>query len=197
MSTTPLGNAYDKTATKHPAERKLVDRFDAQLRTLLPTDATSVLDVGCGEGNHMADIRNASPDAFVTGIDIANGAWLAKFHEPPRRVSTADASALPFASKSFDLVVALEVLEHVPDPRLVLREIARVCDGWVLLSVPWEPVWRVGNMLRGRYLKDLGNTPGHIQHFGRRKFIGTVNEYFVVDEVLRPLPWTLLRARTG
>jgi len=52
-------------------------------------------------------------------------------------------------------------------------------------------------MLRGRYLKDLGNTPGHIQHFGRRKFIGTVNEYFVVDEVLRPLPWTLLRARTG
>ena len=120
MSATPLGNAYDKTATKHPAERKLVDRFDAQLRTLLPTDATAALDVGCGEGNHMDDIRGASRDAFVTGIDIADAEWLAKFHEPPRRVSTADASALPFAGESFDLVVALEVLEHVPDPRLVL-----------------------------------------------------------------------------
>jgi hypothetical protein len=30
--------------------------------------------------------------------------------------------------------------------------------------VPREPIWRIGNMARGRYLGDLGNTPGHIQH---------------------------------
>jgi 2-polyprenyl-3-methyl-5-hydroxy-6-metoxy-1,4-benzoquinol methylase len=192
---TPIGNVFDKNATKHPLERRMVDGFHTALLGVIPTGVQRALDVGCGEGNHTADVLSTNPSATVAGIDIAEANWLAKFHAPPRRVSVADASALPFASHSFDLVIALEVLEHVPDPRRALREIARVCDGWVILSVPWEPVWRLGNLARGRYVREFGNTPGHIQHFSRRGFLRTVKDYFDVDEIRRPVPWTLVRAR--
>jgi ubiquinone/menaquinone biosynthesis C-methylase UbiE len=107
----------------------------------------------------------------------------------------ASALTLPFADNTFDLVMAIEVLEHLPDPEQALREIARVGAGAVVLSVPWEPVWRLGNLARGRYVTTLGNTPGHIQHFTRRGFARMVGKYISVEEVLRPVPWTMIRGR--
>ena len=64
----------------------------------------------------------------------------------------------------------------------------------MLLSTPREPLWRVLNMMRGKYWGDLGNTPGHIQHFGRRELLSLVAEYLDVREVRSPLPWTMLLA---
>ena len=49
---------------------------------------------------------------------------------------------------------------------------------------PFEPVWRLGNMARGRYLKDLGNTPGHVNHWSRwsfRRFVATRFELLPYD----------------
>jgi 2-polyprenyl-3-methyl-5-hydroxy-6-metoxy-1,4-benzoquinol methylase len=193
-SATPVGNHYDKKATRHPIERRMVDGFDAALTSVLPIDAKRVLDVGCGEGNHMGEILRNWPDATVAGIDIADAEWLRQWHPPESRVAVADAAALPFGEGTFDLVLALEVLEHVPDPDAVLRQIALVCEGAVILSVPWEPLWRAGNMVRGRYVGEWGNTPGHIQHFTRRGFVRAVNRHFEVETVKTPFPWTLVRA---
>jgi SAM-dependent methyltransferase len=105
----------------------------------------------------------------------------------------ASALALPFADNTFDLVLAIEVLEHLPDPRQALLEIARVASDAVVISVPWEPVWRIGNVARGRYLAALGNTPGHIQHFSRRGLVALARACLDVDLVLRPVPWTMIR----
>jgi SAM-dependent methyltransferase len=190
----PLGNVYDKKATRHSAERRLVDGFERAFAELLPTTARRVLDVGCGEGHERDRIAVALPDATIVGVDIAPAEWLAHWHAPPRCVAVGDAARLPFADDGFDLVVALEVLEHVRDPRCALAEIARVTAGSTILSVPWEPVWRAGNMVRGRYLAQLGNTPGHLQHFTRRGFRRVVGEHFDVEAVRRPVPWTLVRA---
>jgi SAM-dependent methyltransferase len=107
----------------------------------------------------------------------------------------ASALELPFANSTFDLVLAIEVLEHLPDPGQAMREIARVASDAVVVSVPWEPVWRVGNLARGRYLTDLGNTPGHIQHFTRRGLVSLARASLDVDLVLRPVPWTMIRGR--
>src|SRR5688572_3432463 len=69
-----------------------------------------------------------------------------------------------------DLVVCCEVLEHVEEPRLALERLAGISGQYCLLSVPREPLWRALNCLRGSYLRQLGNTPGHIQHWSRAEF---------------------------
>ena len=81
----------------------------------------------------------------------------------PHRVC-ASVLALPFAARSFDVVTCLEVLEHLDDPAAAARELARVARRAVVVSVPFEPWFRAGNVLRGNYLAHLGNHPEHVQH---------------------------------
>ena len=97
---------------------------------------------------------------------------------------------------SFDLVFALEVLEHLEHPRVALEELCRVSGRWLILSVPREPLWRILNLARLRYATSLGNTPGHVQHWSCRRFADLVSEFADVRAVLRPLPWTVLLAET-
>src|SRR5690606_37182112 len=98
--------------------------------------------------------------------------------------------------RSFDLVLAVEVLEHVATPALALAELARVTRGPVVVTVPHEPWWRVANVARGKYLRDLGNTPGHVQHWSRRRFARVVDGPLAVRRVTSSFPWTLVAART-
>lgn len=88
----------------------------------LPMTATSVLDVGCGNGKFLARIRHERSNGFVVGVDISPGI-LAPL--PPPTVA-ADASALPFGPGRFDVVLALHMLYHVADVPAALTEIRRV-----------------------------------------------------------------------
>ena len=82
------------------------------------------------------------------------------------------AENLPFADDEFDVATAIEVLEHVPEPEHTLAEMARVAlSAGCSSSVPREPLWRGLNMARGAYWKDLGNTPGHLNHWSKRSFV--------------------------
>ncbi len=93
-------------------------------------------------------------------------------------------------------IVAMAVAARETDARRV-AEVARVGTGAVVLSVPWEPVWRLGNLVRGRYVSDLGDTPGHIQHFGRGAFRRLVGRHLEVRAVRRPFPWTFVGAEVA
>ena len=64
-----------------------------------------------------------------------------------------------------------------------------------LVSVPREPIWRAVNMARGAYLKDLGNTPGHLNHWSKRGFVQLLSRYGNVVEARSPFPWTMLLVR--
>ncbi|HUR78624.1 MAG TPA: class I SAM-dependent methyltransferase [Acidimicrobiales bacterium] len=191
----PIGNVVHKEATKNPVERRMVDGFSAALERCLPGSARRVLEVGCGEGRQLTAIGSRFPDADLIGLDLPDVDLMEAWDEVESVMVQGSALTLPFRDGNFDLVLCIEVLEHLPDPEQALREIARVASGAVVLSVPWEPVWRVGNLARGRYLGHLGNTPGHIQHFTRRGFIRLVTRHLVVDNVERPIPWTMIRAR--
>jgi len=105
------------------------------------------------------------------------------------------AENLPFAENEFGLASAIEVLEHVPDPEHTLGEMARVASGHLLVSVPREPLWRGLNMARGAYLRDLGNTPGHLNHWSKRAFVSLLGRYGEVIEARSPFPWTMLLVR--
>lgn len=93
---------------------------------------TRVLDLGCGTGTDLANMRAAGAD--VVGIDI-NADDLRTHADPGPRVQ-ADGGRLPFASNSFDGVYCSNVLEHTPDVEALFREIARVAapGAWVWVS---------------------------------------------------------------
>lgn len=190
----PVGNVYDKEATSNPIERRLVRGFSSALLGLLPAAPRRVLEVGCGEGGQLRKVARLAPEAKLFGFDLPSDELAVRWEGLDARMATGSADDLPYRDDTFDLVLALEVLEHVPDPDAVLSEIARVGTGAVVLSVPWEPVWRLANLARGRYLAEFGNTPGHIQYFGRGGFERLVSRHLVVRGVRRPFPWTFVRA---
>lgn len=190
------GNYYDKYASSNPIERRMMNGFfgalDAALESLAPA---VVVEIGCGEGHVTAHLRQRFPDASLVGLDLPDDELRDHWASVPIPMMFGDINSLPFDDRSIDLVVALEVLEHVPTPAQALAELARVCRGTAVVSVPREPIWRIGNMARGRYLRGLGNTPGHVNHWSKRSFRNFVATEFEVASVWAPLPWTMARLR--
>ena len=105
-----------------------------------------------------------------------------------------DGGELPFATRCADLLLACEVLEHVPEPEAVLGEMRRLARRYCLVSVPNEPLWRCLNVARGRYVRRWGNTPGHLQHWSRRGIVSLVRRYADPQVVIGVLPWTFVLA---
>jgi ubiquinone/menaquinone biosynthesis C-methylase UbiE len=193
----PTGNTYDKYRVRNPIERRLVERFLSQLDGSLPVRRPRrVLEVGTGEGVVSARVASRFPDAQVVGLDLPDRELALEWGERGLCGVFGDSHRLPFDSGSFDLILAIEVLEHVSQPTVALAEIARVASSHVVLSVPREPLWRLGNMARGRYLRAFGNTPGHINHWGRDRFVRLVDNHLAVEAVVNPLPWTMVVARS-
>jgi hypothetical protein len=89
------------------------------------------------------------------------------------------------------------VLEHLPAPQVALRELARVSSRHLLLTVPHEPFFRSGNLVRGRYLTRLGSTPGHLSTWGRRSFVRLVATEADPLRWLGMFPWQAVLARTA
>ncbi len=195
----PAGNLFDKYGSRNPLVRSAMARFERSLQELLRIAApSSVLDVGCGEGVITETWAERLQAGRVVGVDIADpalaGQWAAR-RRPNLEFLAADAGRLPFADGEFDLVAAIESLEHVGDPRRVLAQMARVSASHLLVSVPREPLWRALNLARGAYVRELGNTPGHRQHWSRRGLRRLLEPYGQVVAERAPLPWQMLLVR--
>ena len=138
------------------------------------------MSVGCGTGRHVVDMSRRP--CYVVGVDrdpgelrfskgylyclICDGEMRAKAN-----LLLGEGDRLPFVDASFDRVVCTEVLEHVPDDRLVVRELARVLrpGGTMAVSVPGHLVetisWRLTSM-RGAPIKD------HVRIYDERRMSG-------------------------
>ena len=195
---TVTGNTYDKYGSKNPVVRRMMAGFTATLDELFAQAApVSLLDVGCGEGVLVHEWAQKI-DGRVVGIDLDDPQLHAQWAErqaPNLSYRVMKAENLPFVDHEFDVATAIEVLEHVPDPRATLSEMTRCATRYLLVSVPREPLWRALNMARGAYWKDLGNSPGHINHWSKRSFVSLLSEYGEVVEARSPFPWTMLLVR--
>jgi len=193
------GNTYDKYGSENPVVRRLMAGFEGTLDELFTqADAQSLLDVGCGEGVLVHRWALSMPQARLVGIDLEEesiqAGWAAR-EAPNLEYRTMAAEDLPFAEDEFELASAIEVLEHVPDPEHTLAEMARCASRHLLVSVPREPLWRMLNMARGAYLPQLGNTPGHLNHWSKRSFTKMLARHGEVVEARSPFPWTMLLVR--
>jgi 2-polyprenyl-3-methyl-5-hydroxy-6-metoxy-1,4-benzoquinol methylase len=193
---TVTGNTYDKYGSTNPVVKRLMANFERTLDELF-TRATpeSLLDVGCGEGVLTHKWAERVAPGRVVGIDLEDATIQAEWEKrraPNLEYRVMKAEQLPFADGEFELAAAIEVLEHVPDPAHTVAEMARVSSGHLLVSVPREPLWRGLNMARGAYLRDLGNTPGHVNHWSKRAFVALLSKHGEVVEARSPFPWTML-----
>jgi 2-polyprenyl-3-methyl-5-hydroxy-6-metoxy-1,4-benzoquinol methylase len=194
---TVTGNTYDKYGSTNPLVRRMMENFERTLDELwAKASPASVLDVGCGEGVLTHKWAQRLGDRRVVGIDLEDpviqAEW-AKRTAPNLEYRIMKAQNLPFGDREFAMASAIEVLEHVPDPEHTVAEMARVArGGHLLVSVPREPLWRAMNMARGAYLKDLGNTPGHLNHWSRKGFVELLSRHGQVVATRSPFPWTML-----
>ena len=191
----PTGNTYDKYGSTNPIEQRMMRGFFAALDGFLDRTApTRIFEIGVGEGIVTSRVIERFAGVPVIGLDLPDDELAAQWQSRELSCAFGDAGSLPFPDDAFDLVLAIEVFEHLPDTAGALHELHRVCSGSLIASVPFEPIWRAGNMARGRYWRDLGNTPGHINHWTNRGFTKFVGARFDVAETATPLPWTMVRA---
>ena len=189
------GNLVDKYAAPNPAARMLVRRWRAALRDLLAEAAPdSVLDVGCGEGDLTAEWAAQLPGTEVLGVDVADVTRVPPGPNLAFRV-IAPAPPLPCGDRAFDLVAAVESLEHMEDPEGALAEMARCARRHLLVSAPREPLWRALNLARGAHVRRLGDTPGHLRHFSAGALRALLRRHGAVVAERLPVPWTVALVR--
>jgi trans-aconitate methyltransferase len=196
----PAETSYDfrtKYTKTNVITRTLLEGFFGALRDLTANlQIDNALEVGCGEGFSTLRLRQMlRPGVDLAAIDVEQRLVdEARTRNPGLRIDTGSIYSLQHAPRSVDLVLALEVLEHLDEPERGLAELCRTSRRWVALSVPREPIWRALNMARGKYLSEFGNTPGHLQHWSAKSFHAFVSRFAAVHAVKTPLPWTMLLA---
>jgi 2-polyprenyl-3-methyl-5-hydroxy-6-metoxy-1,4-benzoquinol methylase len=193
------GNVYDKYGTSNPVARHLMAGFMAQLDELVErTGARQAHEVGCGEGELA--IRLALRGIAMRGTD----AFPQVLEEARRRAGAAsvdiDFEATPVEELSperdaAELILCCEVLEHLEDPERALDVLAGLAMPWLIASVPREPLWRALNLARLSYVGELGNTPGHLNHWSKRDFVRFLTRRFKVIETRSPTPWSMVLCR--
>ncbi len=190
-----VGNHYDKYNTKNPLAKLLQENFQKNILELIErAHPATIHEAGCGEGFWTLKLRElgyAATGSDFSSLAIEQARKNGKDSEHFFVESIYDLAPAHAA----DMILCLEVLEHLQEPERALKKLAQLARPWLLCSVPNEPLWSLLNMCRGRYLGRLGNTPGHIQRFSSGAFVRLVEKYFTVVEVRRPVPWTIVLAR--
>ncbi len=177
--------------------KRLIEGFFSAIASLYRQTGGAVgsaLEVGAGEGFSTRRLHAMLGEgvAFEASELLPDQVAAARARNPGLTVTRESVYDLQRAADSVDLVFCLEVLEHLHDPPRALAELARVARRYVIVSTPNEPLWRVLNCARGKYLRHWGNTPGHVQHWSTGTLRALVAEHFEVCALRRPLPWSCL-----
>ena len=200
---TVTGNTYDKYGSTNPVVRRLMTGFERS-----PGRAVRQADAALDPRRRL---RRGRAHPAVGDQRLAprrpRGRHRPRGPGDPGRVGHATgapnldyqvmkAEQLPFGDGEFETSRAPSRCSSTcPTRSTPLAEMARVASRHLLVSVPREPLWRTLNVARGAYLRELGNTPGHLNHWSKRAFVELLERHGEVVEARSPFPWTMLLVR--
>jgi 2-polyprenyl-3-methyl-5-hydroxy-6-metoxy-1,4-benzoquinol methylase len=185
----------DKYANSNLIAKYLLNNFlEVIYTTVYGLNPKSIFEVGCGEGHLLKLLYNTNID--IIGIDVNDPSILIakNIFKGVNNVKILNKSIYNLNQDDFgaDVVLCCEVLEHLTDPEAAIIRLKSITSRYCILSVPNEPIWHILNMVRGKYLTSLGNTPGYYNHWSKNQFIKFASKYFHISLVKTSLPWTIL-----
>ena len=190
---------YRKHTSDNPLQKFLIDRFHNRIVELVgELRPQTLLDAGCGEGFVADVLLKRLPALQITGFDVnERSVQLARMRNPRGTFTTGDIYNIDHPDSSFDVVLSLEVLEHLHEPHRALAELARVARRAVVLSVPHEPFFCLANAARGKNLDvhPRGSDPDHRNFWSREAFGRFVDRQMDVMRITGSFPWTICVAR--
>ena len=194
----PVSSNLAKYQTSNPVVQRMISGFFDSLREVVgPLSPSTVLDAGCGEGETLMRLGDLLGEE-VTAVDLEQSCVdLVRARLPDVAVSRQSVLELGFADHSFDLVLCLEVLEHLPEPARGVAELGRVSARDVVVSVPYEPWFQLGSLLRGKHLRRAGNHPEHVNHLRRGSLKRLLEPSLDVVEIRVAFPWLIAHGRVS
>lgn len=185
----------EKHLSKNPILKLLITGFNNDLAALAAScQPQTILDVGCGEGFTTIKISQKLPHSNIAAIDISPKAIrYAKQNNYANNITynRGDISNLSHHKHAFDLVVCNEVLEHLTGYKQALANLCQSSSKYVLISIPNEPWFQLGNFLRLKYLKNLGNHPQHVNHWTKAQFKNLLSQYGQVVSIKTSSFWNI------
>lgn len=183
-----------KYESKSIVAKYLVDKYYKSVFELLnlTQNVEFAHEVGVGMG-YSSKILKDRFRKFTASEFVDEMALHAQTLNPDIHVFQESVYELKYEENKVDLILLLEVLEHLDFPKLALKELSRVSKRYAIIGVPNEPLWRILNCCRLKYLNRLGNTPGHINHWSKQTLIKLLEEEFgKVIAVKSPIPWNIV-----
>ncbi|HET7109179.1 MAG TPA: methyltransferase domain-containing protein [Candidatus Acidoferrum sp.] len=140
------------------------------LAPLIPAEARSVVDIGCGDGTIASLLAERRPELAIEGVEV--------IPRPTCRVPCRafDGATLPFPNQSMDVCLFVDVLHHTTDVRQLLREAARVSRGCVILKDHLSESWLDHTTLRA--MDWVGNRPYGVTLTYNYQSLGQWREHF-------------------
>jgi 2-polyprenyl-3-methyl-5-hydroxy-6-metoxy-1,4-benzoquinol methylase len=139
----------------------------------------SILDAGCGEGNLIKFLKKNELAEYIEGIEVSEEQiQRARKLNPHLIIKKGDIYDIPGKTNSFDLVISTQVFEHLKYPRRALKEMARVSNKYLLISVYNEAFFKIGK---------------HENHWSPAEFKKFVNARGLkIVSKKSPYPWTMI-----
>jgi len=185
------GQDARKYSTGNPVVRWLIARWLRTVRVAVGRPDGGLLDVGVGEGLALAHFLPQGREAVGAELRYEK-VDAARRRVPALAGVVADAGLLPVRDGAAATVTCIEVLEHLGTPERAVAELARVTQGSggrCVVSVPWEPWFRLGNLARGKNMHRLGNDVEHVQQFTPRRLHRLLRTRFGSVRITRAFPW--------
>ena len=187
-ATSAAGEDEAKYGSTNPVVRSLIGRLLRTVQNVAGSTEGIWVDVGVGEGLALEAMQVSA--GTLLGIEYRQDKVVTARHRLPDLFGVrADAGMLPLGDRSADIVTCLEVLEHLVAPEVAVAELARICRGRCVVSVPWEPFFRLGNLCRGKDIGRLGNNAEHIGQFRPATLHRLLRREFDEVSVRQSFPW--------